>query len=153
MVTRALLEQIAKFVLSGGVAAIANVGVGYGVRLVWHGDLAYPASVLSGFAVGTVVSFVLNRTITFAATGGRASRQLVRFVLAAVLGAGIAAALATGILFLLRVCLRGAVADSVLGTGAHVAAVGITTVYNFLAMKYYALRVDVPAREASSPAS
>jgi putative flippase GtrA len=142
MVSRALVEQIAKFVFSGGVAAVANIGVGYGARQVLHGDFAYPASVLAGFAVGTVVSFVLNRTITFAATGGRASRQLVRFALAAVVGAGIAAALATGMLFVLRLGLGGVVTDSLLATGAHVAAVGITTVYNFLAMKYFALRVD-----------
>jgi putative flippase GtrA len=146
------VEQIAKFVFSGGVAAVANIGVGYGARLVLHGDLAYPASVLAGFAVGTVVSFVLNRTITFAATGGRASQQLVRFVLAAVLGAGIAAALATGMLYVLRRALGGVFADTILATGAHVAAVGITTVYNFLAMKYFALRVDAPpAGEGEAP--
>ena len=142
MASRALLEQIAKFVFSGGVAALANIGVGYALRLVLHGDLAYPVSILAGFAVGTVVSFVLNRRITFAATAGRVSQQLGRFVLAALLGAGIAAALATGILIGLRLVLRGSVEDSLLATSAHVGAVGITTVYTFVAMKYFALRVD-----------
>ncbi len=148
MARRALLEQIAKFVFSGGVAALANLGVGYAVRRALTGDLVYPASVLAGFAVGTAVSFVLNRRITFAATEGRASRQLVRFVLAAVVGIGIAAALATGILALLRLGLRGVIDDSALATAAHVGAVGITTVYNFVAMKYFALRVDAAPEPA-----
>jgi putative flippase GtrA len=144
MQLRGLAAQIAKFLLSGGVAAIVNLGVGIGVRHVLAGPAAMPASVVAGFALGTLVSFYLNRRITFAATGGRASRQLVRFVLAALVGAGIAAALATGILYLLRAMVGPALGESIKETAAHVGAIGITTVYNFLAMKCYALRVERP---------
>jgi len=145
MPSRALVAQVVKFLISGGVAAAANIGVGFVLRLLLRGPSAVPVSVVCGFAVGTLVSFFLNRTITFAATSGNATRQLVRFVLAAVVGAGIAAAIASGALFVLRASPLASLSEQVLETSAHVFAVGLTTIYNFIAMKYFALKVGPAA--------
>jgi putative flippase GtrA len=144
MQLRGLAGQVAKFLFSGGVAALVNLGAGIVVRRVYDGPMAMPASVVAGFVLGTLVSFFLNRHITFAATHGRASRQLVRFFLAGLVGAGSAAALATAILALLHSMVGATLPEATAETAAHVGAIGITTVYNFLAMKYYALRVERP---------
>ena len=90
---RALLVEIGAFLVSGGIAAVVNLGAGAGFRVLF-GVQHNMVSVAVGFALGTVVSFVLNREFTFRARRDSVQSQMIRFGLTAVAGIAVAAGIA-----------------------------------------------------------
>lgn len=138
------------FLLVGGLAALVNLGAGAAVRGLIESPWAYELRLVVGFAAGTVVSFVLNRQITFAGQQGDLWRQAFRYSVTAVVSIGVAS-------------VAGWCSLAVLGLFAgihwlydsrevlsHLAAIGITTIYNYIAIKYFALRAD-RGREGGRP--
>jgi len=149
MASRDLGAQIVKFLLTGGVAAAANIVVGILVRHFISGELGLDVSVGAGFAVGTAVSFVLNRQVTFAATAtaGRLSGQVGRYAAAAAVGWGITTVAATLALRLFHWVIPGYFTEGTVETMAHVSAIGLNTIYSFVAIKYFALRTPSPSSD------
>jgi len=142
MSLRTLAPQIVRFLLSGGVAATANAGTGWALRRVLAGEGGHAAAVIAGFSVGTVVSFALNRSFTFRATGGNLKRQALRYFGASVLNIGLAALIASGLEVLLGKVLTGRITVAQVGDAAHLGAIAVTTIFSFLLIKYFALRVQ-----------
>jgi putative flippase GtrA len=141
MSLRILAPQIAKFLLTGGLAALANVGTGWALRRVLDGDGGHVAAVAAGFSVGTVVSFALNRSFTFRATAGNLKRQVIRYFGASLVSIVLAAVIASGLEQLLRRLLAARITLAQIGDLAHLGAIAVTTIYSFLVIKYFALRV------------
>ena len=56
-----LSRQFARFVLAGGLAAIAN----WVSRFVFNLVMSYPAATVAAYAVGMAVAFVLNKRYVF----------------------------------------------------------------------------------------
>ena len=131
-------QQFLKFLLSGGIAAGVNAGTGALLRIVLVGDLGYDASVFLGFVAGTVVSFLLNRTFTFQAKDGDLRRQIRRYVITAVSGILLATAIGAGALLVWRAVVQGRLAEDRIDLLAHLTAIGLTTIYNFVIIKYWA---------------
>jgi putative flippase GtrA len=140
MSLRALASQVGKFIVSGGIAAFFNIATGWVLRRLF-GETAHVAAVAAGFTVGTVISFVLNRTFTFRATSGDVRKQAIRYLVVAVAGIGLAAVIAAGLEHLLRSFVGDALSSADVGDLAHVGAIGLNTIYTFIAIKYFALRV------------
>lgn len=63
-------RQLMAYVLAGGITAVAHYGVLVGLVELAHVD-PVPAT-LAGFVVGAVVSYLLNRWLTFEATHSHA---------------------------------------------------------------------------------
>ena len=63
-------RQLATYVFAGGLTAVAHYGVLIGLVELGHVD-PVPAT-LAGFIVGAVVSYLLNRWLTFDATHSHA---------------------------------------------------------------------------------
>jgi putative flippase GtrA len=129
--------ETARFLASGAVAAAANIASRFAFRLF----CSFQASVVLAFAVGTVVSFLLNRDYTFRARGEPARVQAPRFALIALVGIPLAGWLAQEAL----TALESIGAGSAMGkpaeeAAAHVFALAAVTVYNYLAMKYFSFR-------------
>ena len=81
-----LIRQFITFAVVGGVSTGCHFAVLYALH-EWAGLGGVPATTW-GAATGAVVSYVLNRRITFAASGAGAA-AIFRFALVAVTGLGI----------------------------------------------------------------
>ena len=130
------------FILCSGVAALTNLLVGhllYGV-LGMDGSFSYPLAVALAFLSGMVVSFVLNRKFTFAASGRSVFQELRDFTFVSAGGL----AITTGLAFVLREYMSSGLvlltnARVAPENAAHVIAVGLTAIYSFF-------QLDCPRR-------
>ena len=126
------------FILCSGVAALTNLLVGhllYGV-LGMDGSFSYPLAVALAFLSGMVVSFVLNRKFTFAASGRSVFQELRDFTFVSAGGL----AITTGLAFVLREYMSSGLvlltnARVAPENAAHVIAVGLTAIYSFFGHK------------------
>ena len=131
------------FLICSGIAALVNIAVGfllYGMAGL-DGPVLYPLSVAIAFLSGMGVSFVLNRRYTYPPSGRSPRAELPDFL--AVSMGGLMLTTALSYLFL----TYGAAAVVRLSLGllppesaAHVAAVGLTAFYSFLAHKHISFR-------------
>lgn len=71
-----LTPELLRFVLSGGIAAAANVLSRIGFSLV----LPYSAAILLAYGVGMLTAYLLMRSFVFAASGRRKRDEASRFV-------------------------------------------------------------------------
>lgn len=77
-----MTRQIAFFLISGGLAAAANVIS----RVVFSLFLPYAAAIVAAFIVGLSIAFVLNRQFVFVDGQGSAAQQFVRFTVVNLFG-------------------------------------------------------------------
>jgi putative flippase GtrA len=133
-------KQFLVFLVVGGTAALVNFASGALVRLFWTSYAAYAASVTLGFLLGTAVSFVLNRRFTFRAGDAAVAPQAFRFLVAALGSVFLSVAVASVVLWAWELAGRRALTRPQVETLGHVCAIGVATVYNFLAMKFFAFR-------------
>lgn len=131
-------KQFLVFLLVGGTAALVNFSAGALVRAFWTSYAAYVGSVTLGFVLGTVVSFVLNRTFTFRASGGAVAPQAFRFATVALGAVVISVVVASLVLWAWELAGRVVLTHAQVETAGHLAAIAVSTVYNFLAMKFFA---------------
>lgn len=117
-------RQLASYVLAGGLTAIAHYGVLIGLVELAHVD-PVPAT-LAGFVVGAVVSYVLNRWLTFDATRSHGQASW-RFALIAAGGFGL-----TGVLMHLFVTRAG-----LPYLPMQLVTTGIVMVFSFLGHKFF----------------
>ncbi len=133
-------KQFLVFLLVGGTAALVNFFSGALVRLYWTSYSAYVASVTLGFILGTIVSFILNRRFTFRASDEAVAPQAFRFIVVAIGAVFVSVAVASVILWGWELTGRVVVTRAQVETLGHVGAIGVSTVYNFVAMKFFAFR-------------
>jgi putative flippase GtrA len=133
-------KQFLVFLMVGGTAALVNFCSGAMVRLYWTSYAAYIASVTLGFILGTIVSFILNRRFTFRASEEAVTPQAFRFLIAALGSVVVSVTVASIVLWAWELTGRLVVTRAQVETLGHVAAIGVATVYNFLAMKFFAFR-------------
>lgn len=117
-------RQLATYVLAGGLTAVAHYAVLIGLVELAHVD-PVPAT-LAGFVVGAVVSYSLNRWLTFEATHSHAQATW-RFALIAAGGFVL-----TGILMHLFVARAG-----LPYLPMQLVTTGIVMVFSFLGHKFF----------------
>ena len=133
-------RQFGVFLVVGALSALVNFLSGAAVRIVSTSAPVYGASIVVGMVAGTVLSFFLNRRFTFAVTGAPAAPQAARFALVAVGAIVLAALFGESILFLWQRLPSPWFSRNAVESLAHVGAIGVNTIYGFLAIKYYAMR-------------
>lgn len=119
-----LLRQVVAFFGVGVIAAIAHYGMLIG--LVETGAMAVIPATLVGYGLGGIVSYVLNRLMTFEAT--RSHRQ-AGWRFAVVAGVGF------GLTWLLMSLIHGRWGVPYLV--AQIITTGVVLVWSFLAHKYW----------------
>jgi putative flippase GtrA len=132
-------REVAVFALVGLTCAAVNFGVGAALRFAVPIGVEWP-SVAAGFLAGTLLSFVLNRRFTFGVQEGEVGPQAVRFAVASIVSVALSAVVATVLDGLLRAIPAIPLPSALLGSAVHVATIGVMFVFNFFAMKYFALR-------------
>jgi putative flippase GtrA len=75
-------RRFASFTITGGIAAVCNVGS----RFLMSRVMGYGLAVLLAYLVGVVVAFVLARSFVFEKSGSRWHEQLARFAIVNVFG-------------------------------------------------------------------
>jgi putative flippase GtrA len=133
-------RQFVIYLVVGGLSAAANFGSGAAVRLYSTSASVYGASVVTGMIVGTVLSFFLNRRYTFGVSDEPVGPQAVRFGIAASGAALLALVFAEGALALWQLAGSPWLTRASAEGWAHVAAIGLNTLYGFVAMKFFALK-------------
>ena len=131
--------QFLVFLVVGGIAALINFTSGYLFRKSFYQfNHYYEISILAGFTIGTLVSFILNKSITFKAYDEKTSFQFIKFIIAAI----VSILLATAVGFLIKKLL--VMFDSIpiiiwnMENVAHFLTIGIMTMYNFVIIKFFA---------------
>ena len=82
--------EFSRFLLVGGVAALANLLCAWCYRRLLEGTFCcFEISVALGFSLGTAISFVLNKYFTFRRHDGNTWVQLVEFILVSLLSIGL----------------------------------------------------------------
>jgi len=135
-------REFSVFLLVGLTCAALNFGVGALVRFLAPIGAEWP-SVAAGFVAGTVLSFVLNRRFTFAVHDRDVGPQAVRFAVMSLVAIVLSAVVSATLEGLLRVAPIVPAQSALAGNLVHIGTIGLLFVFNFLAMKYFAL-----AREA-----
>jgi len=129
-------KQFLTFLLIGGTAALIN----FFSRFYFSLFLPFVASVACAFTAGTIVSFILNKTITFKSYDEHTMIQLLKFILIAIVGILLGSIIAGAIIKLFRTFNSFFLCEKYLESSAHIAAIGVCTIYNFFAMKYFSFR-------------
>jgi putative flippase GtrA len=131
--------QFLVFLVVGGISALINFTSGFLFRNSFYQfNNCYEISILVGFTIGTLISFILNKSITFKAYDEKTSFQFIKFIIAAI----ISILIATAVGFLIKKLLI--MFDSIpiiiwnMENVAHFLTIGIMTMYNFIVIKFFA---------------
>jgi len=76
--------QFVSFVVTGGVAALAN----FGSRIFYSQWMSFSSAVIMAYLTGMVVAFILARLFVFTETNSSLSRSLLMFSLVNLAGVG-----------------------------------------------------------------
>jgi len=133
--------EFVRFLVAGGIAASANLAGAWCYRMLLHATPYYfEASVAFGFSLGTVLSFLLNKFVTFRAKAGNTWAQLGLFLVISV----VSIAVSTLVAHLLFGCLTAfaSLARNLRLTEAlaHTLTIGVMIIVNYWMMRYIAFR-------------
>jgi putative flippase GtrA len=132
-------REFAVFAIVGAICASVNFGVGVLVRYAAPLEVEWP-SVTAGFVAATVLSFVLNRRYTFRVQANDAGPQAARFALTAIVALPLWALVAEVLARILRLVPAVSASTAAVAHLAHVGTIGVLFVFNFYAIKFFALR-------------
>jgi len=129
-------QEFLRFLISGSIAAAVNFFSRFFFRLYF----SYALSIAFSFSLGTVISFFLNKFFTFRSFGEKSAIQLAKFILIAVTSVILASFLASVQVALYKFTRINFIKEKNLESVVHLTTIGLVTVYNFLAMKYFSFR-------------
>ncbi len=131
--------EFGRFLVVGAIAALGNLLSAWGYRRLSNGArFSFEASVVLGFSVGTVVSFLLNKTFTFQAHEGKTWRQALRFVLVSIVSITISTVVAH-VVFLGCITLPPLAANKHHAEiMAHMLTIGVMAIFNYFTIKHVA---------------
>jgi len=131
--------EFGRFLIVGVVAALGNLLSAWGYRVLFDSTrFSFEASVALGFSVGTVVSFLLNKTFTFQAHDGKTWRQALRFGLIGMVSVALSTVVAHVIFLGCMVLPKIAGYTRRVEVMAHMVTIGFMAVFNYFAIKHVA---------------
>ncbi|ODT83852.1 MAG: hypothetical protein ABS76_02805 [Pelagibacterium sp. SCN 64-44] len=128
--------------MTAGAATCADVAVVQGLLSLdlTHWPAFFPLIVLCGGLAGLLVNFTLSRRFVFASDNRSAPRQLLTFSLVALTTIGLRLVVAYALMALLTLPLFAPIGLLPIAAPfervAHLGAVGLVTIYSFLAHKH-----------------
>jgi len=128
--------EFLKFLLVGGSAALINFFSRF-LFQVWY---SYIVSVALAFILGSIISFIFNKLFTFKDNDEKTTVQLVKFTIMTIVSVFIAAFVAYLAMNLYELFKVTLIAQKGMESVAHIIAIGVTTIYNFLAMKFFSFK-------------
>ncbi len=132
--------QFLKFLFVGATAALANIASGHVFRMNFPGQFFYTISIGIGYVIGSIVSFILNKLFTFKAHDEKTANQILKFCITTVLSIIIASFIANILMITYNFLNITVVANEQMESIARIMSVGLTTLFNFPAMKYFSFK-------------
>ncbi len=129
-------KEFAKFLLVGGTAALVN----FFSRFCFQIFFSYVFSIACAFILGSIISFILNKNFTFKAHDEKTRIQMFKFTIIAIGSIFLASFLAGIIMFFYNFFTIAYVSQPTMETLTHIFTIGVNTIYNFLAMKYFSFK-------------
>ncbi len=136
--SRVLQWEFARFLVTGATAAAVNLLSAGAIAPLVDTPWFFEASVAIGFTLGSVVSFYLNKYFTFHANDGNSWFQFARFALVAAVSVVVSTLVAHEALSVLNVVRTAWGFTTPIESIAHVATVGIMTIFNYVGIKFVA---------------
>lgn len=131
-----LHSEFFKFLIVGAFSA----GVNFFGRILFRSFFSYTVSILVGYLLGTISSYLLNKNFTFKAFDEKPYIQFVKFLVVTpfsiLLGVWIAPISVRTLSSLKLIDIPMSWLESV----GHLMAISITTIYNFLVIKFFCFR-------------
>lgn len=140
-----LSQQFFRFLICSGAAAATNFAAG---SILIHGagltsGLGYPVAIATGYVLGMVVNFLLNRRYTFSGSARTRLEQGRTFVVVALSGLALTSLVAALSRALLRAALKGADTTALpfghfltAETLGQIVAISAISIYSFAGHKY-----------------
>ena len=133
-------REVGTFVVVGVTCAAVNFGVGVVVRVAGGPLLPASVGVVAGFIAGAILSFVLNRRYTFRVHEDAVGPQAFRFALASLASVALSACVAEVLVAVIRAVPGLDLPRPMVQNLAHVGTIGVVFVFNYFAMKFFALK-------------
>ncbi len=131
-----ILIEIVKFLIVGTFSATIN----FFSRMLFRSFFPYVVSVLFGYLSGTISSFLLNKNYTFKAFDESGSVQFGKYLIVTITSILLGMLIATyAVSIILSLELTIIPANYIESLG-HLIAIGLTTIYNYLAIKFFCFR-------------
>lgn len=142
--------EFLRFCVFGGLAAVANLVIGY---ILYSNDvIPYFYAVLCGSASGLLVNFLCNYYFNFRYRGRTLLRQFSTFFIVAGVGTLLNALIAKLLLLIglrllpvLPLTAQCPWLSAHLEVGCHVLSIGLVTLYSFLGHKYFSFNEGIRA--------
>jgi len=129
-------QEVVRFLLVGGFAA----GINFFGRIIFRPYLSYSMSVVIGYLLGTLVSFILNKSLTFKAYNESSLIQLLKFLLITPLSILLGSLIASYSVRLLITIFGSKIPLNYTESLGHLIAIGATTIFNYFVIKYFCFR-------------
>lgn len=126
-------ERFLRFLLTGGLAAAANVGSGIAFATL----MSYQAAIIAAFFVGLTTGFLLSRVFVFEARGTSLTGQFLRFTLVNLIALLQIWAISMGLAFVIFPWLRITWHPE---TIAHAIGVLVPVFTSFLGHRHFSFR-------------
>jgi putative flippase GtrA len=129
--------EFIRFIMIG----IITVGLNFGLRFIFRLVFSFNTSVMLSTIFATSINFILNRIYTFNIKNRKYRKQIVRFIVASVVGMILLTILSNVFLAALKISTGSVLTEGKMEAIAHLCAIGIcSTIYGYLATKYYVYR-------------
>ncbi len=133
-------KELLIFLGVGATAAFVNFTGGLLFRMVFQGKYFFTISIWFGYIMGSIVSFLLNKTVTFKAHDEKTLNQMVKFTAVFVCSVFIASAVANVVMIVyqhlgLKIFTLDRMEDV-----ARFISIGATTLFNYPAMKFFSFK-------------
>jgi putative flippase GtrA len=135
-----LTKEFMVFLIIGGMSATLNFCTGFLFRQAFVGKYFYTISIWVGFTAGSISSFILNRLITFKAFDEKVHSQLIKFGIILIFSVLIASGIANIFMITYYSLNIGFVTPKQAETITRLASIGLTTFFNYPAIKFFSFR-------------
>lgn len=133
-------KELLIFLGVGATAAFVNFTGGLLFRMVFQGKYFFTVSIWFGYIMGSIVSFLLNKTVTFKAHDEKIINQIVKFTAVFICSVFIASAVANVVMIIYqRLGLEIFTLDRMEDIARFI-SIGATTLFNYPAMKFFSFR-------------
>lgn len=135
-----LSKEFMVFLSVGAIASLVNFMGGFLFRAVFTGKYFYTISICLGYLLGSAVSFLLNKMVTFKAHDEKVINQITKYIIVLVVSIAIASGIANTVMIIYHRLKIDMVTVEQMESIARLLSIGLTTIFNYPAIKFFSFK-------------
>jgi len=135
-----LSKEFLIFLFVGGFSAFLNYMSGFLFNLAFEGKYFYTISIWVGYLIGSISSFILNKTITFKANDENVFSQMIKFTIIFFCSLAVSGTIANIVMITYHASHTDIVTVKQMENIARFISIGLTTFFNYPANKFFSFR-------------